>query len=84
MATIYAWSNSFILAVILSPIAGAAVNIEMLRISIWLENSFINYILNFFGLLTQRLTVSEPEEKHIDAALAAMNRVLELEYARET
>jgi len=79
IAFLYAWIGSFVFALITGIFVGCVINMELLRISSWVGNSFLGYIFNFFGLIAQRITVREPKERHIKAALAAMNKVLELE-----
>lgn len=80
---LYVWLDSFVLAIILGVIVEYIVNLELLRISTWIGNNFLAYIFNFFGLLAQRITVREPEERHIHAAISAMNKVLELEHGKQ-
>lgn len=79
IAFLYSWLNSFILAIVIGVIVESVVSVEILRVSTWVGNNFLGYIFNFFGLLAQRITVREPEERHTRAALAALNTVLELE-----
>jgi uncharacterized protein YqhQ len=79
IAFLYIWSNSFLVAFLIGFVAVSSVTIELLRISTWVGNNFLGYIFNCFGLLVQHITVRDPEDRHIVAALAAMNTLLELE-----
>jgi uncharacterized protein YqhQ len=79
IGALYIWLGSFALALLVGVVVEVIINIELLRISTWIGNNPISYIYNFFGMLAQRITVRDPEERHIRAAVAAMNKVLELE-----
>lgn len=79
IALLYMWLGSFALALVVGFPVCAAINVELLRFSTLIGENPISYVFNFFGLLAQRITVREPEEKHVVAAMAAMNKVLELE-----
>lgn len=56
----------------------SGISYEIIRFARKKPNSFIKYFL-FPGLLLQKLTTRQPDDKQIEVAIAAFNRVVELE-----
>ncbi len=66
------------LRILLLPVI-AAISYETLLILYKFKNSFITKILSTPGLLVQRLTCYEPDNKQIEVAIKAMKKVIKLE-----
>jgi len=77
-AFLYVWLGSFPLTILVSMIGT-----ELWRISTWIGKNFLGYMFNCFGILTQKITVRDPEDRHVIAAITAMNKLLEMEQKNE-
>lgn len=71
--------NNLFLSFVLSPIISIIVSLELLRISQMLDMIYLGKLFNIFGIIAQRLTVKEPDYRHMLTAKTAMLRLMEIE-----
>jgi uncharacterized protein YqhQ len=72
------WTGNIVIAFVLGTICQYIIGMELFRISTWVGNSFLAYVFNFFGILVQKITTREPEEKHLRAAILAAQTLMKL------
>ena len=68
----------FITRLIFIPII-AGLSYEILRLNTVHSNNFIMKIINFPGIVIQKITTKQPDESQIEVAIASVNKAMEME-----
>ena len=68
----------FFTRILLIPVI-AGISYEILRLNTVHSNNVLMKVINFPGMLIQKITTKEPEEKQIEVAIASLKKALEAE-----
>ena len=72
------WQLRLVSRIVLIPVV-AGISYELLKLSARFKHNFFMKAITYPGLMMQKLTTKEPDEKQIEVALASLKIVLRLE-----